>query len=270
MPRLSITHLGVASQDAGGLSRGGILGQASAETLAYITAVETADGQGLEPAVLAALVSFANWRIPLGGACCILAGARTLAGALVPLVGPAPTGVNLVAGDYSRTLGLAGNGTNKTVATGYFNNSMAQNSRHLAINLSVYSYTSAGNTYFGSSIRNTGDTLIFDQVLGNMQYRCSTNTNSAVAGYGRDGFNAVNRLASGSFTRHSQVDLSTATEASVTPANTDELYLYSRLGTGNFAAGTINLYSAGPGVADMVDFQARVANLMSALAAALP
>ena len=37
-----------------------------------------------------------------------MAGARTLAGALVPLVGPAPTNFNFVAGDYDRKTGLKG------------------------------------------------------------------------------------------------------------------------------------------------------------------
>jgi len=42
-----------------------------------------------------------------------MAGARTLQGALVPLVGPAPTNLNFVSGDYNRKTGLKGNGTSK-------------------------------------------------------------------------------------------------------------------------------------------------------------
>jgi hypothetical protein len=47
-------------------------------------------------------------------ASCILAGARTLAGALVPLAGAAPTNVGpFVSGDYNRKTGLVGDGSTK-------------------------------------------------------------------------------------------------------------------------------------------------------------
>lgn len=54
-------------------------------------------------------------------ASCILAGADDLTGALVPLVGPAPTNVGFVAGNYSRTTGLKGSGVQR-LDTGYSSN----------------------------------------------------------------------------------------------------------------------------------------------------
>lgn len=81
---------------------------------AYIAAVEAADGMTLEPAVRLAITSFidgcqedGNW--PSLKASCLLLGARTLSGALSPLVGPAPTSINFVSGDYDRKTGLLGN-----------------------------------------------------------------------------------------------------------------------------------------------------------------
>jgi hypothetical protein len=66
------------------------------DAAAYIAAVEAADGQALETATRTAIDSFVKgckndgiWNAIK--ASCILAGARTLAGALVPLVGTAPT-----------------------------------------------------------------------------------------------------------------------------------------------------------------------------------
>ena len=62
----------------------------------YLNAVAVADGEQLEPAVRKAINDFVNGCKQDGiwdaiKASCILAGARTLAGALVPLVGTAPT-----------------------------------------------------------------------------------------------------------------------------------------------------------------------------------
>jgi hypothetical protein len=56
-------------------------------------------------------------------ASCILAGARTLSGALVPLVGAAPTNFNFVDGDYDRKTGLVGDGSTKYLDSGRASNS---------------------------------------------------------------------------------------------------------------------------------------------------
>jgi hypothetical protein len=65
------------------------------DAAAYITAVETADGQALEERTKIAIDNFvlgckADGIWTAIKASCILSGARTLAGALVPLVGTAP------------------------------------------------------------------------------------------------------------------------------------------------------------------------------------
>jgi hypothetical protein len=97
----------------------------------YLNAVAQADGQPLEPAVRKAINDFivgckADGIWSAIRVSCILMGARTLAGALTPLVGSAPTNVNnnFVNGDYDRKTGLKGNGSNKTLL--YSNVSFAQ------------------------------------------------------------------------------------------------------------------------------------------------
>lgn len=65
-------------------------------------------------------------------ASCILAGARTLNGALQPLVGTAPTNFNFVPTDYNRKTGLIGNDTDKYLNANRNNNADPQNSHHLA------------------------------------------------------------------------------------------------------------------------------------------
>jgi hypothetical protein len=105
-------------------SLGNMLGGASVlnrfdpDAKAYIAAVEVADGQALEPAIRTAYNNFILGCKSDGiwdaiKASCILAGARSLSGALVPLKGSAPTNNNFVSGDYVRTTGLVGDGTTK-------------------------------------------------------------------------------------------------------------------------------------------------------------
>ena len=110
----------------------------------YILRVEAADGERLESQVRGAINAFVLgckadgiWTSLVTS--CIMAGARTVAGAITPLVGNAPTNNNFVAGDYSRTLGLIGNGTNKYLATGYNNNdttNFPQNNTHISCYIS--------------------------------------------------------------------------------------------------------------------------------------
>jgi hypothetical protein len=99
------------------------------DAAAYVLAVEAADGQALEPAVRLAYNTFVKgckqdniWDLISGS--CILAGARTLNGALVPLKGPSPANNNFVSGDYNRKTGLKGDGSTKYLDSNINNNSL--------------------------------------------------------------------------------------------------------------------------------------------------
>ena len=109
---------------------------------AYITAVETADELALETAVKTAINDFvvgckADGIWDAIKASCILAGARTLTGALVPLKGTAPTNFNFVPGDYNRKTGLVGDVITKRLDTSRNNNADPQNSNHNAVYITV-------------------------------------------------------------------------------------------------------------------------------------
>jgi hypothetical protein len=85
------------------------------DAAAYLRAVEAADGQALETPVKRAVDDFfrgckADGTFSAIKAACLLCGARTLAGALVPLAGTAPTNNNFVDADYNRETGLSGMG----------------------------------------------------------------------------------------------------------------------------------------------------------------
>jgi len=117
---------------------------ADAEADAYIAAVEAADTAAGSPGGLESGVKFAIKNFVLCckqdgiwdaiKASCILAGARTLSGALVPLVGTAPTNVGpFVSGDYNRKTGLQGNGSNKALRSNRLDTADPLTSKHLSV-----------------------------------------------------------------------------------------------------------------------------------------
>jgi len=92
------------------------------DAFSYLNQVQLFDGQNLEPTYKIAINSFVEllksdsiWSQVTGMG--ILAGARTLSGALVPLKGPAPTSFNFVLSDYTRFGGLSGDGQSKYIDT---------------------------------------------------------------------------------------------------------------------------------------------------------
>jgi hypothetical protein len=139
-----------------------------ADAAAYLTAVETADTQALEPAVRNAITAFvigckADGIWDAIKASCILMGARTLSGALTPLKGGAPTNVNnnFVSGDYNRETGLKGNGTNKFLNSNRNNNADLQDNQHLGIYVSTANTQDSNRGYIGCGLTDNGSSHIF-------------------------------------------------------------------------------------------------------------
>jgi len=102
-------------------------------------------------------------------AACFLAGPDNLTGALVPLVGTAPTngGGNFVSGDYNRTTGLKGDASTKYLDANRNNNVDPQNSFHQVVwktqlETGVSAFIGAGSNTSGSS--NIGSTFIRSRV----------------------------------------------------------------------------------------------------------
>jgi hypothetical protein len=119
------------------------------DAIGYLRAVEEADGAFLETSVKIAVNNLVSGLKADGlwdaiGSSCLLCGPRTLAGALVPLRGDAPTGVGFVSGDYYRDTGLKGDGTSY-LDSNRANNADPRNDFHI----SAYATAGAtGATYF--------------------------------------------------------------------------------------------------------------------------
>jgi hypothetical protein len=241
------------------------------DAAAYVAAVEAADGQSLETATKVAIHSFvkgckADGIWPAIKASCILAGARTLTGALVPLVGTAPTNNNFVSGDYNRETGLVGDGSSG-VGTKYLNSNRAhttdpQNSFH------VSAFVSTVGTFL---IAGAGDSTGRSS-LGETSVRLRSNTSSAAgATCSANTFTGGSRSSSTAVTR--RVNGATVSESitSETPA-AGNIFVFARNNSGTldfYASHRLAFYSIGESL-DLALLDARVTTLINAFAAAIP
>jgi hypothetical protein len=251
----------------------------------YIAAVEAADeiespGIGaLETATKVAIHSFVKdckndgiW--PAIKASCILAGARTYKGALVPLVGTAPTNVSnlFVSGDYDRKTGLVGNGNGSGTGTKYLNsnrnnNADPQNSRHIA----AYATTTPNQCLIGSGV-SSGSSFAFENG-GTISYRLSS---GGTVSTGFDGVAAqapvansliaTNRSNSAELQFRRVGSTSTVSNTSATPAN-ENITVFARGGADRFSNSRLAFYSIGESL-NLALLDTRVSALITAIGAA--
>ena len=243
------------------------------DALRYIAAVQAADGQPLESGVRKAINDFVVgckrdniWSAIK--ASCILAGARTLAGALTPLAGAAPTNFNFVSGDYNRKTGLVGNGTSKYLDSNRNNNADPQNSKHASAYV-VSVTTQTADVYIGSSIDNAGGTSFFRGSVSTNWRVNATGTSSilAVANASMTGFCGVSRSSASSFQYRAAGSTATASVPSATPENAN-VHVFA--GANAFHADCrLAWYSIGEAV-DLALLDSRVATLYTAIGAAIP
>jgi len=241
----------------------------------YIDAVETADGQALETGVRVAINDFV-----LGckqdeiwdaiKASCILAGARTTNGALVPLVGTAPTPNNFdLVGDtdYDRKTGLVGDGSTKYLDSNRNNNADPQNSRHISLyadipnndNRCLIGARASGTNVGGAEIRHNASTY----------YNPSTNTatTTAIPSLGLN-FLGYSRSISASYESRRNGSSSTISMTSGAPASTNVI-IYTRTDLAIASSARISFYSIGESL-DLAALDTRVSNLITAIGAAIP
>jgi hypothetical protein len=246
-----------------------------ADAQAYLRAVETADNQGpLEQGVQQAVNQFvigckADGIWTAIKASCILAGARTLAGALVPLVGTAPTNVGglFVSGDYNRKTGLVGDGSTKYLNSNRNNNADPQNSKHLAVFASSASSSGTNRGYIGAGLTQAGTCHLSTNASGLDLAARSNNSNIFAMGVSVAGFIGLSRSnATTSTGRAASVNYSSDL-ASETPLN-QSIIVFGRNLTAQ-ANGRLAFYSIGESL-NLALLDARVTTLVNAFAAAIP
>lgn len=236
---------------------------ADPDVVAYMEAVEAADGQALELDVIKAYDAFILGCKHDGiwdaiKASCILAGARTLSGALVPLAGTAPTNFNFVSGDYNRKTGLVGNGSTKYLNSNRANNADPQDNVHVSAYLSV----------LGSVNHAIAGGLIAAQTgLYNGASRCRTN--SADVYSWTKGFAGVSRSASSSFATRMGNSTSSTSISSSAPDGLNYAILATNTSGGAFSNARIAFYSIGESL-DLAKLDSRITDLITAIGAAIP
>ena len=237
---------------------------------AYLAAVQAADGSNLETAVSRAINDFivgcksdGIWSAMK--ASCILMGAKTLSGALTPLVGAAPTNNSFSPSTaYNRKTGLIGDGSTTWLNSNRNNNADPQNSKHLAVYRSAAASSDAG--LIGSNGTTTGHSHLYTG-FGSFIFRnnaaspstllLSTNTGAVFIGCSRSSSTGFDyRVGASGFT---------ATVTSETPANSN-IRVFE---TGSRTNARLSFYSIGEAL-DLSLLRSRVDTLVAAIAAGIP
>ena len=246
---------------------------------AYITAVETADRASLETATKDAINAFvvgckADGIWAAIKASCILAGARTLNGALTRLVGTAPTNVGglFVAGDYNRKTGLVGDGSSKYLNGNRNNNVEPQNLRHIGLYISTAdSLGGSGRQYVGTQDLAGGSVLGRSGTIANLFAALSNESGAGFTGRGAHvGFVGLVRNTSASITMRSSSTEATNSIVSQTPRN-ESMFVFARPGSPaqNYSNARLAFYSIGESL-DLALLDTRVTALITAFSTAIP
>ena len=239
------------------------------DAIGYLRAVEEADGAYLETSVKIAINNLVSglkadnlWESM--ASTCLLSGPRTLAGALVPLKGDAPTAYGFVDGDYDRE-GLTGDGSSY-LDSNRANDADPQNNHHLA------AYCSSGTLSAGEYIIGTTDTATPTfSLAGYRAYSRSTGAEGALGGGA--GLYAVSR-SSGSGFSYTQASGSVTFvgKASVAISISQNSLVFAYANGSGSASGVsndkISFYSIGTSL-DLAKLDSHVSAYVTAIGAAL-
>jgi hypothetical protein len=253
--------------------RPGFSGLTDADAIAYVSAVETADGQPLEFGVAKAINDFVVG-CKLDGiwsaikASCILTGARTLNGALIPLAGTAPTNVNFVSGDYNRKTGLTGNGSSKYLNSNRAVNADPASNCHLSVFMSARSSITV-STLIGTVSGRTR--IIVGTNANDLIISASVAANTTVSGANSvgTGFLGIRRNSAANF--QSRLGGSDASYTSIagTQGAVNVGVFYDPNLSDSYSNGTCAFYSIGESI-DLTKLDTRVSALITAIGAAIP
>ena len=246
-----------------------------ADAIDYLSRMATADGAGVEVGVATAINAFFRYTKASGvfnaiKASCILCGARTLNGALVPLAGAAPANNNFISDDYTRggaTPGLKGDGSTKRLSQ-VNTATPLQNSAHQAV------YLSANSAFVAPSLAThvaewpTSGTAGRTQIDTNTSQtftRCRETTGSSL-GSTSLGVIGISRSDSAGYVRRVGQANATITEAS-TGIPEQVVYVFNN-SSGSYSDARLAFYSIGESL-DLEALDDAVSTLVTAIGAAV-
>lgn len=239
------------------------------DAVAYLAAKATADGAPINPIIATATNDFVVGCKDDGiwndlKSVVLLAGSTTIAGALVPLKGTAPTNMNFVTADLNVASGLIGNGVDKYINTNRNTNADGQNDSHMAIYVSDLNNDTTSSTGLlsgdGTSVgaksigRSANGVNYFIRLTNSSAYQLASNETGFVGASRSDAASYSVLIGSGSLTN--------VTADSNAP-NNETIYAYKR-GAG-ISKARLGFYSIGEAT-DLVKFRTRVNDYMTAIA----
>jgi len=243
------------------------------DAIGYLRAVEEADGAFLETDVKVAINNLVTGLKADGlwesmASTCLLCGPRTLAGALVPLKGDAPTSYGFVEGDFDRE-GLAGDGTSY-LDSNRANDADPQNDNHNAAWV-----TAAGNgVLLASSSSLDGQNYI--DIISTPATRLLNRNNGTpslqqVAGAAGAGLYGASRSVSTAFAYRTPQGSGTKTADSET-TDARNVFVYARSDDGVTVSAqttaTIAFYSIGTSL-DLAKLDSHISSYVTAIGAAI-
>ena len=240
---------------------------------AYITAVETADAQALETGVKDAINAFvvgckADGIWTAIKASCILAGARTLAGALVPVVGAAPTSFGTAGGwNYNRKTGLLPNGTDNYLNSNRANNSDPQNNNHNAVYVTTVG--TANGAFIASDGTISGTNFLIGGQSNTLFSRSRSATGVSAGANPSPGLIGHSRSAAGSYTLRNNGASGTASSSSAaTEPSSVLIFRRGSAATPSYSNHRIAFYSIGEALTLSL-LEARLIALINTFAAVI-
>lgn len=233
---------------------------------AYINRIQVADNAALELAVRQAINDFVVgckrdgiWNAI--NACCIMAGARTLNGAVQPLKGLAPTQFNFVSADYNRKSGLRGDGTTKYIDSNRANNADPQNDFHMSVFVKTITTSLQNRYYMGRGASGTsGSSVLYVDTSNRSVFINRQNNTNTVAGL-FTGFMGTNRAASNSYEMRVNGATTQAGRSSTTPL-TGNIFVHATNGNTSYSDGRLAFYSIGTNL-NMALLDARITTLLN-------
>jgi hypothetical protein len=200
-------------------------------------------------------------------ASCLLAGPDDLTGALVPLVGAAPTNVggNFVSGDYNRTTGLVGDGSTKYLDTNRNNNADPQNNQHLSVFINSNATVSNARYISGRAAATNLGASLLGKIGSNSEFYSRFDGSGFVTFslFENGSFSGISRSSSSNFKYRLNGATSDITDGSVTPANIN-ICIFANPAPNTYSNARISFYSIGESL-DLALLDARLATYMSSL-----
>lgn len=266
---LQITHAGIFSQ--------GMI-QWDSDAVDYLARVAIADSQALETSVALAVndlfialkdpafptpTLLTHWQAVLAGQFLPLCGARTLAGALLPLhvSMPTPSNTNFIPGDYNRKTGLKGDGTGKFIGMGIIDDAIASNS-----SIGVWQTEAQPRTASYAAIGSSNSSLLMLNTTTSSRYFRVFGDNNQVISGAAAGYWAASRFGDDLTGRYNSSDF--AVSNSPGSATGDEVLLFCRT-AGNFSPARQVMGHISESV-DLVRMESVLTAYLSALNAAIP